>query len=67
MPCTEGPPIKILTDPDAIPVVIHMPVPVPLPFRVEANSMLEANVKRGVLKKLLGCKAFYNCKEGRQT
>ena len=51
IPCTEGPPVKIHTDPDAISVVIHKSVPVPPHFRDEVNAMLEANVKRGVLKK----------------
>ena len=52
MPCTEGPPMRIHTDPDAVPVVVHKPVPVPLHFRDQVNAMIEAEVKRGVLKKI---------------
>ena len=37
---------------NAPPVVIHKPVPVPHHFREEVNSMLEANVNRGVQKKI---------------
>ena len=33
MPCTEGPPMKIHTDPNAVPLVVHRPVPIPLHFR----------------------------------
>ena len=52
MPCTEGPPMRIHTDPDAVPVVVHKPVPVPLHFRDKVNAMIESEVKRGVLKKI---------------
>ena len=52
MPCTDGPPMKIHTDPDAVPVVVHKPVPVPLHYRDQVNAMIEAEVKRGVLKKI---------------
>ena len=44
--------MKIHTDPDAVPVVVHKPVPVPLHFRDQVNAMIEAEVKRGVLKKI---------------
>ena len=52
MPRTEGPPMRIHTKPDAAPVVIHKPVPVPLHYRDRVNAMIEAEVKRGVLKKI---------------
>ena len=52
MPCTEGPPMKIHTHPDAIPVAIHKPVPVPLHYREEVRAQLRADVKRGVLRKV---------------
>ena len=52
MPCTEGPPMKIHLKPDAVPVAIHKPVPVPLHFREEVSANIEADVKRGVLRKV---------------
>ena len=44
--------MRIHTDPNAVPVVVHKPVPVPLHFKVQVNAMIEAEVKRGVLKKI---------------
>ena len=52
MPCTEGPPMKIHTRPDATPVAVHKPVPVPLHYREEVKAGLKADVKRGVLRKV---------------
>merc|ERR1711954_183009 len=52
MPCTQGPPMKIHLQPDAVPVAIHKPVPVPLHFREEVYANIEADVKRGVLRKV---------------
>ena len=48
MPCTEGPPMKIHLQPDAVPVAIHKPVPVPLHFREEVYANIEADVKERV-------------------
>ena len=44
--------MKIHTHPDAIPVAIHKPVPVPLHYREEVRAQLRADVKRGVLRKV---------------
>ena len=52
MPSTEGPPMKIHTRPGAVPHVIHKPVPVPLHYRKEVNTIIDANVKRGVMEKV---------------
>ena len=52
MPCTDGPPMKIHTAPDAIPVVVHKPCPVPLHWREQVKRDIEADVKRGVLEKI---------------
>ena len=52
MPCTQGPPMKIHLRPDAVPVAIHKPVPVPLHFREEVYANIDADVKRGVLRKV---------------
>ena len=52
MPCTEGPPMKIHTHPDAVPVVVHKPVPVPLHYREEVRAQLRADIQRGVLRKV---------------
>ena len=47
MPCTEGPPMNIHTSPDAVPVALHKPVPVPLHWREQVRADIEADVKRG--------------------
>ena len=52
MPCTAGPPMRIHLKPEAVPVAIHKPVPVPLHFREEVYANIEADVKRGVLRKV---------------
>ena len=52
MPCTEGPPMKIHTDPEAVPVAIHKPCPVPMHWREQVRKDIEADVKRGVLEKV---------------
>ena len=52
MPCTAGPPMKIHTNPDVVPVAVHKPVPVPLHFRNEVYANIDADVKRGVLRKV---------------
>ena len=44
--------MKIHTHPDAVPVAVHKPVPVPLHYREEVRAQLRADVKRGVLRKV---------------
>ena len=48
MPITQGPPMKIHTDPDAVPHLAHRPVPVPLHWREKVAKDIETDVKRGV-------------------
>ena len=52
MPCTEGPPMRIHTDPNAVPLVVHKPIAVPLHYRAEVKANIDADVKRGVLEKV---------------
>ena len=51
MPSTTGPPVKILVDPGATPVAILKPIPVPLHYRAEVKTALDADVARGVLER----------------
>ena len=52
MPCTEGPPMRIHTDSNAVPLVVHKPIAVPLHYRAEVKANIDADVKRGVLEKV---------------
>ena len=52
MPCTEGPPMRIHTDPSAVPLAVHKPIAVPLHYRAEVKANIDADVKRGVLEKV---------------
>ena len=44
--------MKIHMHPDAVPVVVHKPAPVPLHYREEVRAQLRADVQRGVLRKV---------------
>ena len=52
MPSTKGPPVKIMVDPGATPVAILKPIPVPLHYRAEVKTALDADVARGVLERV---------------
>ena len=45
MPCTEGPPMRIQTKPEAVPFMVHKPSPIPLYWRAEVKAGLDADVK----------------------
>ena len=46
----EGPPLTLNIDPDAPPVAIHTPIPVPLPWQEEVKAGLDRDVRIGVLE-----------------
>ena len=46
MPITEGPPMKIHTEPDAVPHLVNRPVPVPLHWREKVAKDMEPDVNR---------------------
>lgn len=52
MPVTAGPPMKIYTKPDAVPLVVHKPSLTPLHWRQEVKAGLDADVAGGVLEKV---------------
>jgi hypothetical protein len=51
-PVTAGPPMKIQTPPDVPRTYCRRPTKVPLHFREEVKADLEADVKKGVLKRV---------------
>ena len=51
-PITEGPPMKIFTKPDAVPVCIRKPAAVPLHLRKAVQADINADVAKGVLEKV---------------
>ena len=53
MPCIAGPPMKIHTNPNVVPVAVHKLVPVPLHFHDEVYANIAADVKMEVLRKVL--------------
>ena len=52
MPETAGPPMHIFTKPNAVPLCIRKPRPVPIHWRELVKSGLDADVRRGVIEKV---------------
>ena len=46
----EGPPMKLMVDPNANPVAVHTPVPVPLHWQTEVKKGLDRDVNLGVIE-----------------
>jgi len=46
----DGPPMKLMIDPDAEPVAYHTPVPVPLHWQNDVKAGLDQDVRLGVLE-----------------
>ena len=51
-PITAGQPMRMHTTPDAVPVYHRKPTKVPLHFREEVRAGLEADVKKGILRRV---------------
>ena len=50
LPLMDGPPMKLMIDPDAEPVAYHTPVPVPLHWQDDVKAGLDQDVRLGVLE-----------------
>ena len=48
----EGPPIKIMVDPNAKPVAVHTPATVPIHWMAEVEKKLNEDVALGVLERV---------------
>ena len=46
----EGPPLQLMVDPDAKPVAVHTPVPVPVHWQDDLQNGLDRDVKLGVIE-----------------
>ena len=46
----SAPPLKLLIDPDARPVAVHKPVPIPLHWMKEVKEQLDRDVRLGVIE-----------------
>ena len=51
-PKVAGPPMKIFTKADAVPVCVRKPAPVPLHWRKEVQDGIKADIKKGVLERV---------------
>ena len=52
LPVMSGPPVKIMVDPNAEPVVHHKPIPVPLHWQEQVKADLERDVALGIIEKV---------------
>ena len=50
LPLMEGPPMRLMIDPQAIPTVHHSPIPVPLHWQDEVKAGLDRDVRLGVIE-----------------
>jgi hypothetical protein len=50
LPLMTGPPLALMVDPEAKPVAIHTPIPVPLHWQDEVKAGLDTDVHLGVLE-----------------
>ena len=50
IPLMEGPPLELHVDPEAKPIAVHKPIPVPLHWQQEVKESIDRDVKRGVLE-----------------
>ena len=50
LPMMKGPPLQLMVDPDAKPVAVHTPVPVPVHWQDEVKNGLDRDVRLGVIE-----------------
>ena len=50
LPMMKGEPLRIHTKPDAIPIAVHSPIPVPIHWREQVEADLERDVALGVIE-----------------
>jgi len=48
----EGPPMRLMVDPDAEPTAYHTPIPVPIHWREEVKAGLDQDVRLGVIEQV---------------
>ena len=46
----EGPPLQLMVDPNAKPVAVHTPVPVPIHWQHDVKMGLDRDVRLGVIE-----------------
>ena len=49
LPLMEGPSLELHVDPEAKPIAVHKPIPVPLHWQQEVKASIDRDVKPGVL------------------
>ena len=49
-PLVEGPPLELHIDPEAKPIAVHKPIPVPLHWQQQVKESIDRDVKLGVLE-----------------
>ena len=50
LPLMDGPPMRLMIDPDATPTAHHSPIPVPLHWQEEVKAGLDRDIRLGVLE-----------------
>ena len=50
LPMMEGPPLRLMVDPNAKPIAVHTPIPVPIHWRDAVKAGLDQDVKLGVIE-----------------
>ena len=50
LPLIDGPPMRLMVDPDAEPVAHHIPVPVPIDWKEEVKAGQDQEIRLGVLE-----------------
>ena len=50
LPLMEGPPVRIMVDPNPSPVTIHTPISVPLHWQKQVKADLDRNIALGVIE-----------------
>ncbi len=50
LPLMTGPPLALMVDPDATPVAVHSPIPVPLHWQDKVKAGLDRDVSLGVIE-----------------
>ena len=50
LPMMEGPPMKLMIDPNAEPTAYHSPIPVPIHWQEEVKAGLDRDVRLGVIE-----------------
>lgn len=50
LPLMTGPPVKLMVDPEAKPVAVHTPIPVPMHWQAKVKAGLDRDVSLGVIE-----------------